>query len=131
MDNQKLVFSVLQRVVRGEDEPMVALIEDLHWLDPTSETFLAQWVDAVPQSNTLLLVNFRPEFRAEWMQKSWYRQLPLAPLGPEAIQELLDDLLGEDPSIAELAQRIHDHTSGNPFWIIAEGSAHGRDASGN
>ena len=95
---------------------MVALIEDLHWLDPTSEMFLAQWVDAVPQSNTLLLVNFRPEFRAEWMQKSWYRQLPLAPLGPEAIQELLDDLLGEDPSIAGLAQRIHDHTSGNPFF---------------
>ena len=52
MDNQKLVFSVLQRVVRGEDEPMVALIEDLHWLDPTSEMFLAQWVDAVPQSYT-------------------------------------------------------------------------------
>jgi class 3 adenylate cyclase/tetratricopeptide (TPR) repeat protein len=113
---QKLVFSVLQRVVQGEGEPFVALIEDLHWLDPTSETFLAQWVDAIPSSKSLLLVNFRPEFAAEWTKKSWYRQLPLAPLGPDAIHELLEDLLGADPSIEGLAARIHERTSGNPFF---------------
>ena len=50
------------------------------------------------------------------MQKSWYRQLPLIPLGPEAIRELLDDLLGRDPSIAGLADTIHARTGGNPFF---------------
>ena len=44
-------------------------------------------------------MNFRPEYHAEWMQKSYYRQLPLTPLGPDAIRELLSDLLGDDPSI--------------------------------
>jgi class 3 adenylate cyclase len=113
---QKLIFSILQRVVQGEGDPLVTLVEDLHWLDPTSETFLAQWVDAVPSSNNLLIVNFRPEFSAEWTKKSWYRQLPLAPLGPAAIQELLEDLLGTDASTKDLAARIHARTSGNPFF---------------
>ena len=47
---------------------------------------------------------------------SYYRQLPLAPLGPEAIRELLEGLLGCDPSIKGLAERIHARTGGNPFY---------------
>jgi predicted ATPase len=113
---QRQLFGVLRRVVRGEDEPFVAFLDDLHWLDPTSEVFLAQWVDAVQSGRTMLLVNFRPEFHADWTQRSWYRQIALAPLGPDAIQELLDDLLGRDASIAGLAARIHQRTGGNPFF---------------
>jgi class 3 adenylate cyclase/tetratricopeptide (TPR) repeat protein len=113
---QKLIFSILQRVVQGEADPLVTIVEDLHWLDATSEAFIEQWVDAVPGSNNLLIVNFRPEFAAEWTQKSWYRQLPLAPLGPEAIQELLEDLLGNHSTTSGLANRIHNRTSGNPFF---------------
>jgi adenylate cyclase len=64
----------------------------------------------------MLLVNFRPEFRADWTQRSWYRQIALAPLGPEAVQELLDDLLGKDESISGLGARIHERTGGNPFF---------------
>jgi predicted ATPase len=66
---------------------------------------------------TLLVVNFRPEYHAGWMQKSYYQQLPLLPLGPEAIQELLQDLLGTDPSVATLGSRIRDRTGGTPFFI--------------
>ncbi len=113
---QRLLFAVLRRVVQGEGELFVAFLDDLHWLDPTSELFLEQWVDAVPSGKTVLLVNFRPEFRADWMQRSWYRQIALAPLGPAAIQELLDDLLGTDPSIRGLAERVHQRTGGNPFF---------------
>jgi class 3 adenylate cyclase len=113
---QRKLFGVLQRAVRGEGELGVTLIEDLHWLDPTSEVFLEQLVDAAPGGSGLLLVNFRPEYHADWMHKSWYRQLPLALLAPDAVQELLDDLLGTDPSVKGLAERIHARTGGNPFF---------------
>jgi hypothetical protein len=43
--------------------------------------------------------------------------LPLLPLGPEAIAELLDDLLGRDPSRAELHELLRDRTGGNPFFV--------------
>jgi predicted ATPase len=51
------------------------------------------------------------------MQRSYYQQLPLLPLGPEAITELLRDLLGTDPSLAGLGDRIRKRTGGNPFFI--------------
>jgi adenylate cyclase len=50
------------------------------------------------------------------MGKSYYQQLPLAPLGPDAIRELLGALLGSDPSTAGLAEVIHARTAGNPFF---------------
>jgi len=94
----------------------VTLIEDLHWMDPASEAFLEQWVDALAGGPGLLVLNFRPEYRAAWMQKSYYRQIPLAPLGPAAVDELLADLLGRDASLAGLAAAIHTRTGGNPFF---------------
>ena len=51
------------------------------------------------------------------MQTPSYQQLPLVPLGPEAVRELLADLLGNDPSVAGLAELVHQRTGGNPFFI--------------
>jgi adenylate cyclase len=73
-------------------------------------------VDAAVGGRTLLLLNFRPEYRADWMQRAHYQQLALAPLTAEAIGELIADLIGTHPSTEGLAQRIHAHTGGNPFF---------------
>ena len=54
---------------------------------------LTQLVDAMQGTRTLLLANFRPEYRASWMGKPYCHLLRLAPLSPEAIQQLLHDLL--------------------------------------
>jgi class 3 adenylate cyclase len=115
---QSQIFTVMRRVIQGTgpDDLIVTLIEDLHWMDPVSETFLEQLVDAVSGSNFLLLVNFRPEYRAQWTSRAYYRQIPLAPLGPEAVRELLDHLLGDDASTLGLADSIHKRTGGNPFF---------------
>jgi adenylate cyclase len=99
------------------ERPTVTLIEDLHWLDPASAQFLEHMVEARADTSSLLLLNFRPEFRAEWMQNSWYRQIPLAPLGREAVDELLADLLGGDASLAALTAPIQARTGGNPFFV--------------
>jgi adenylate cyclase len=115
---QRQLLAVMRQVIQSvsEAQPTVTLIEDLHWMDDASGEFLAQMVDARAGSRNLLLLNFRPEYHAEWMQKSWYRQIPLTPLGRDAIAELLADLLGSDPSIAALATPIHARTGGNPFF---------------
>jgi class 3 adenylate cyclase/tetratricopeptide (TPR) repeat protein len=116
---QRQLFGVLRRLVQAgrQAEPGVTLIEDLHWMDGGSGAFLEQWADAIGGARGLLLVNFRPEYHADWMQKSYYQQLPLAPLGPGATRELVSDLLGDDPSTGGLAETIHERTAGNPFFI--------------
>jgi adenylate cyclase len=113
---QHQLFGVLRRLVRSAREPVVALVEDLHWIDAASAAFLEQWVKAVAGARGLLLVTFRPEYRAAWTQGAHCRQLPLAPLGTEATRELLGDLLGGDPSLAGLADAIHERSAGNPFF---------------
>jgi adenylate cyclase len=116
---QRRLFDLLRRIVQtaGEQQTTVTLLEDLHWFDGASDAFLDVFVSAVPGTKGILIVNFRPEYSAQWMRKTFYQQISLLPLGPQAISELLDDLLGGDDSLAGLAEHIHERTSGNPFFI--------------
>jgi class 3 adenylate cyclase/tetratricopeptide (TPR) repeat protein len=116
---QRQIFATVRRLIhaRSRREPALILIEDLQWLDGSSEAFLENMVEALPGTRTLLLVNFRPEYHAGWMRKSYYQQLPLPPLGDEAVEELLQDLLGPDHSLDGLSQLIAERTGGNPFFI--------------
>jgi class 3 adenylate cyclase/tetratricopeptide (TPR) repeat protein len=116
---QRQLFSIVKRLIhsRSMGGPAVMLFEDLHWIDGASEAALEDLIEMLPSTRTLLVVNFRPEYHAAWMQKSYYQQLPLLPLGPEAIHQLLDDLLGDDATLRKLAELIRERTGGNPFFI--------------
>jgi class 3 adenylate cyclase len=116
---QRQVLGITKRLVRAQSarEPGVTVFEDLHWLDPASEAFVANHVEASQGTQGLTILNFRPEYQAPWMSKSYYRQIALAPLGPEAIEEMLRDLLGSDPSLDGLPDLVRERTAGNPFFI--------------
>jgi len=96
--------------------PSVLVIEDLHWLDPASEPFIEAVAQAVAGTKSLLLVDFRPGYRATWMERSFYEQVSLVPLSAGAVAVMLDRLLGEDPALAPLRARIVDRAAGNPFF---------------
>nr|MDP9277442.1 AAA family ATPase [Actinomycetota bacterium] len=116
---QRLLRGVIRRLYRvpGRTEAVVQVIEDLHWMDEGSEAFVAEMVGAVEGTATLAVVNFRPEYEAEWTDSPAYRRVSLVPLGPESTKELLADLVGKDPSLDGLADLIHERTGGNPFFI--------------
>ena len=116
---QRQLISVVKGVIqaRAARETTVTLLEDLHWFDSASEAFLDPLVDAPPGARSLVILNFRPEYHAQWMQGSQYQQVPLLALGPEAIKDLLADLLGNDPSLAGLSELIQERTGGNPFFV--------------
>jgi adenylate cyclase len=120
----------MRRLVQtgSADGPTVYLLDDAHWLDTASSELLAQLADAIGGTRALLLVNFRPEYQAEWMAKSYYQQLPLLPLDSDSIDELLRDLLGADASVADLPPLIRDRAEGNPFFT--EEIIHGLVLSG-
>jgi predicted ATPase len=86
-------------------------------MDSASESVLAALVDAASGSRTLVLVTFRPGYHAPWMQKSSYQQVPIHSLGSDAVDELLEHLVGSDPSVLDLRALIADRTAGNPFFI--------------
>jgi class 3 adenylate cyclase/tetratricopeptide (TPR) repeat protein len=116
---QRALLEVVKRLVHASSQrnPGINLLEDAHWIDPGTEIFLTQLVEAIPGTRNLTIMNFRPEYSAPWMRKSYYRQISLAPLGPEAIKALLADLLGEHPSLNGLPDLVQERTAGNPFFI--------------
>src|SRR5262249_16660519 len=92
--------------LRPAKQPGMVLIDDEHWMDRESDELLQAMAASVRGTRTLLLANFRPEYRPAWIGGSHYHQLALAPLRDEAGRELLDDLLGSDASLGELCAHI-------------------------
>jgi class 3 adenylate cyclase/tetratricopeptide (TPR) repeat protein len=113
------IFDVLRRATqrRSEQETLILLFEDLHWFDPQSLAFVERLIPSFPGTRTLVLTNFRPEFSPPWAGHSYYRQLPIDPLGADAVGRLLDGLLGRDASLAPLSNLVSDQTGGNPFFV--------------
>jgi adenylate cyclase len=118
-ERQQQLADLVRRVVqaRGQREATVTLLEDLHWFDGASDAFVTPLVEGREGTRALLVANFRPEYHADWMQRSYYQQLALRPLGAEATEELLQALLGTDPSLGGLAVSIRERTGGNPFFV--------------
>jgi adenylate cyclase len=98
-------------------EPIVTIVEDLHWIDDASRVLLGELLGSVEGTQTLAIVNFRPEYTPPAAAPSDYEEISLRPLGPADTRELLRDLAGEDPSLDGLAELIHARSAGNPFFV--------------
>src|SRR5262249_10291321 len=98
LQRRQQTLDAVKRLLQRESEiqPLVAMFEDLHWIDSETQTLLDSLVESLPAARLLLLVNYRPEYRHAWGGKSYYRQLRIDPLPPESADELLDALLGPD-----------------------------------
>ncbi len=110
---------VVCKLVRAPQrrEPIVTMVEDLHWMDDPSEVLLGELLGSVEGTKTLALVNFRPEYEPGWTEPSYYEQISLEPLDAADTEELLRDLIGAHPSLEGLAELIHERSAGNPFFV--------------
>jgi predicted ATPase len=88
MDSQirrRRTFEALKKLFLREslNQPLILIFEDLHWIDTETQGFLDTLSESVASARLLLLTNYRPEYRPEWGQKTYYTQLRLAPLDKE------------------------------------------------
>ncbi len=116
---QRRLFAGIRRVMHASSrqQPTLILIEDAHWMDDASMSFMNTLVESLPGTRAMVLVNFRPGFHASWIRKSYYRQLALLPLGESATTELLRSVLGEDPRLSEAIDFLRSRAGGNPFFV--------------
>jgi class 3 adenylate cyclase/tetratricopeptide (TPR) repeat protein len=116
---QRALGGVVCRLLNAPNrrDTVVVVIEDLHWMDEASDAMLSELVTSIEGTQTVAIVNFRPEYSPDWGSEPIYRQVALEPLGEEDTRELLHDLTGEDPSLDGLEELIHERTQGNPFFI--------------
>src|SRR5207244_9292875 len=112
-------LDVLKRLLLRESQvqPLLLVFEDLHWIDAETQALLDNLVESLPTVRLLLLVNYRPEYQHGWGSKTYYTQLRLDPLPPASAEELLQALLGDDPSLPPLTRLLMARTEGNPFFL--------------
>lgn len=116
---QARTFTVLRQVILGAGRGHLVMleIEDLHWIDETSEDFLAFLVEGMPVSRLLLLATHRPGYRPRWIEKSYATQINLRRLTQQESHAIVEAQL-RDASLPE--ERIADilgKAEGNPFFI--------------
>nr|MBA2450926.1 AAA family ATPase [Chloroflexota bacterium] len=109
----------LKRLLLRESQvqPLLLVFEDLHWIDAETQALLDGLIESLPTAHAVLLVNYRPEYRHHWAHKTYYTQLRIDALRPESADELLEALLGQDPSVEPLKQHLIERTEGNPFFL--------------
>ena len=98
-------------------QPLLVIVEDLHWMDAESQAVLDTLVESIPTARLLLLVNYRGGYEHAWSSKSYYTQVRVDALAGESAHELLRFLLGEDPPLAPLKESLIERTQGNPFFL--------------
>ena len=77
---RRRTFEALKKLFLREslNQPLILIFEDLHWIDSETQGFLDTLSESVASAKLLLLVNYRPEYRHEWGQKTYYTQLRLS-----------------------------------------------------
>ena len=77
---------------------------------------LAEFLTVIPQTPSLVLVTYRPEYRRRIDAGAGAQTIALAPLSDAETAALVSELLGPDPSVGALGQTIADRAAGNPFF---------------
>jgi class 3 adenylate cyclase/tetratricopeptide (TPR) repeat protein len=109
------IRSVLLMLCRVQ--PLILVIEDLHWIDTETQAVLDQIIDSLPRVAILCILTYRPEFRDEWSGKSYYRHIRLGALREEDAAKLLQSLIGTDAQVDRLKRMLLDRTEANPFFL--------------
>ena len=100
----------------ARETPVVYVVEDVHWIDEVSESMLAEFLTVIPQTPSLVLLTYRPEYRGALTQVAGAQTVALAPLSDSETAALVSELLGPDPSVGGLGQTIVERAAGNPFF---------------
>ena len=90
----------------ARETPAVYVVEDAHWIDEVSESMLADFLTVIPQTPSLVLVTYRPEYRGALTRVANAQTITLAPLTDSETAALVSELLGSDSSVGELGQTI-------------------------
>jgi class 3 adenylate cyclase/tetratricopeptide (TPR) repeat protein len=114
---RQLTLDAVRRLLlrEGREQPLLLIIEDLHWIDGETQALLDSLVESLGSARLLLLVNYRPEYQHAWAGKTYYGQMRLDALPAGSAGELLAALLGDDPGLAPLKQLLVKR--GNPFFL--------------
>ncbi len=101
----------------AQQQPLVLVIEDLHWIDAASEEFLGFLADSIPAAPVLLVFTHRPGYEHPFGDRSFHVRIPLQALSQQATRQMVQAVLEAEELPTGLQQLIADKAEGNPLFI--------------
>lgn len=103
-------------VGQAERQPSLLVVEDLHWIDPSTLELLDMLIAQSPAVPLLLVLTFRPEFQPPWSQRP-LTQLTLTPLSRVQVQTIIDRLTGGKSLPESVRDQVIEKTDGLPLFV--------------
>ena len=118
-DRKEQTIAALLALFDGlaKELPVLVLLEDAHWIDPTSLDVFGRLVHRLPGRRALLAVTFRPEFAAPWVGRAHVASLTLSRFGRPEAMEMVDRIAGGKALPAEVLEQIVAKTDGVPLFV--------------
>jgi class 3 adenylate cyclase/tetratricopeptide (TPR) repeat protein len=116
---RKRIIEALSRIVLKSSEirPLIMAIEDLHWIDTSSEESLKHLLESISGARVCLVFTYRPEFVHTWGGRSYHSQMNLNRLSNRESLIMVSHLLGTKELAPDLESLILEKTEGIPFFI--------------
>src|SRR5258705_2483522 len=107
----------LQLETLARSSPVLMIVEDAHWGDPTSLEAFGRTVDRIANLPVLLIVTFRPEFEAPWVVQPRVTTLALNRLGHRDIGTMIDRVVGNKALPDDIRKDIIERADGIPLFV--------------
>ncbi len=115
---EKAFEAIRELLIReGQKNPLFVTVEDLHWIDKSSEEFLSYLIGGLAHTRVLLILLYRPEYTHQWSSKSYYKHIGLDQLTMKSSAELVQAMLKGSQVAAELRELILSRAAGNPLFM--------------
>jgi class 3 adenylate cyclase len=115
---QKTMEALIRQIeVMSRQSPVLMILEDAHWADPSSLEVLGRLIDEIDRLRVLLLVTFRQEFVAPWTGRPHVTTLTLDRLPPREAMALIEQVAGNKPLPTNLRQDIVERADGIPLFV--------------
>ena len=113
------IFEAIKDILVRESEraPLIIAIEDLQWIDKTSEEFLTYLMEWIAQTQILLILLYRPDYTHPWETQPCYQRIGLDQLSETARSEMVESLLSGAKISEELSKLIMNRAGGNPLFL--------------
>jgi predicted ATPase len=114
----KIFEAIRNLLIRiSQERPLVLTVEDLHWIDNTSQELLNYLIGSLASTHILLVLLYRPEYTHLWSSKTYYRKIGLNQLTVKSSAELVQAILEGGKVSPEIRELILNRTSGNPLYM--------------
>ena len=112
-------ISALIRHLRGlaRKQPVLFVVEDVHWVDPTTLDLLNRIIDAISKTPVFCLISFRPEFFPPWLDRSTVTMLRINRLARDQVHAMILDVTGGKALPADIEEQIISKTDGVPLFV--------------